>query len=459
MKSEISYEADNLTMNSGNKILLICILGITVIFSSLLSSSLSLLVIQFFLVSFTLLFILRNDYKTAKLYVVIFVIATVFVFIVYLANLIAFGAPYYLGGSDDLIFEKSAIQVVDSSMFNDENLFSAILKQFENTQFFIFYIASIIKFTNIFDGYSTFIPRILNVYFLVWIVMILDYLLKKYTAMSSKGRRLSLLLFAIAPNILYINAHVFRDIFNLLQLLLITLFFDRIITDRRIIKKLIAFILMIIMVYFVYYTRMNSLVFVGGLCLLLFWHTFNIKKIYIVLLILPLLTMSSFLKVIKLEYFIKTYSDYVLNIAGDGLSSIVFSQPLLPVGIILRFIYGLMTPFPNFFILFGDPDKWLLDVIMLMVQLSVVIQIVYIPFILKRILKFDWLSLAFLIFFIGVIITTFTFRHIIFYYPFLVALAVDGYLTSSIKSRRTILFLSTIFVMLFGCIYILLKYI
>ena len=38
-------------------------------------------------------------------------------------------------------------------------------------------LSLLVRFSEFFDGYSTFLPRILNAYSLVWILMIIEYLL------------------------------------------------------------------------------------------------------------------------------------------------------------------------------------------------------------------------------------------------------------------------------------------
>ena len=50
-----------------------------------------------------------------------------------------------------------------------------------------------------------------------------------------------------------------------------------------------------------------------------------------------------------------------------------------------------------------------------------------------------------------------TFRHVILYYPFMVAVAVDGYLDTTLNNRKIILFLSGFSAFCFGLIYVALK--
>jgi hypothetical protein len=91
------------------------------------------------------------------------------------------------------------------------------------------------------------------------------------------------------------------------------------------------------------------------------------------------------------------------------------------------------------------------------VFVGVVIQIFAIPFILKRMLTIDWLTLSFVLCMLGVVLTTFTFRHVVFYYPFLVAMAVDGYTQISSRSKWLTLTVTLTGMMFMFYIYLQLK--
>jgi hypothetical protein len=80
------------------------------------------------------------------------------------------------------------------------------------------------------------------------------------------------------------------------------------------------------------------------------------------------------------------------------------------------------------------------------------------PFIIKRIFRFDWLSFSFLGCFLPVIAMTFTFRHVILYYPFMVAMAVDGYFSTKLNNRKMIMFLWGIIAFCLSLIYVVLKF-
>lgn len=440
-------------------LLLILIMISFVIVSSVLTLSFSVFIIQMLLLIITAPLIMKKSYSTAKVYITIYIVSIFFVFLIYYANQIAYGNSYYIGGSDDLKFEQQGSDALRSNVFNlKEMLGKGILEEHHNSPFFVIYISLLIRFANLFDGYNTFIPRIMNVYFLIFIAMLFEYFIKKYANFSDHKANAVILIFALNPNIQYINSHVFRDTFNLLQMFLILFTFDILINESKYLKKMLALIILMFMVYITFYTRRNSLVFAGLLCLFMLGEKFKLKKRYIIALPLLLLTINKFRELIDLEYFITSYTKYILENTAIGLSKYIFKQPLLPFGIILRFFYGLITPFPNFFGLFKKTDMFALDFINFLIYCGTIVQTLFIPFILKRILRLDWLGLSFLVCFLGVVLTTFTFRHFIFYYPFMVALGVEGYMSSSKKNRKQILSLSATMVVLLGLIYIYLKF-
>lgn len=446
------------SLETSQKILVLVGFFIIIVISSIFTFSFSVFVMQLLLGLITIPLILRKDYKTSKLYLFMFFISILFVFLIYFANQSYYGQPYYMGGSDDLKFEQWGFDVYYANMSLPHKVMeSGIIGRYHNSPFYVVFIAWLIRFSKLFGDYSTFLPRFMNVYFLIWICMILEYLFKRYTNISRKIIMFAIAGFSFMPNIQYINAHIFRDTLNLLQVLLIILLCERLVNCKNLLLKISSMALLLILIYVTYYTRANSLAFAGIIIILMIGDRFKIKKRYLIALLFPLLIASDLLEVLRLRYFIETYSRYVSNIAGDGLSRYVFGQPLLPLGVFFRAFYAFITPFPNIFGLFKEPTKILFDLVLLLIYLGVLVQILAIPFIIKRIIKFDWLSLSFLSWFLAVIITTFTFRHVILYYPFMAAVAVDGYLDTTLNNRKIILFLSGFSAFCFGLIYVALK--
>lgn len=448
----------NTGLSTNQRIVIATGFVLVIILSSILTFSLSVFIMQLILGTITLYFCFITDYKTAKLYLCIFSISLIFVFLVFQANTLYYGEPYYIGGSDDLVFEELGQKVYSHGIYNPSKAkeYNIIRKDYIAPAFPV-YIAFLIRFAEIFDGYSTYLPRIANAYYLVWICMIVKYLLARYTRLSDKKIRYSLGFFAFMPNIQYINSHVFRDTINLLQVLLIILLFDLLIRKNHYKLKIFGVVCLPFLIYFTYHTRVNSLLFAGVTIVFIISKVYSIKKRYILTGILLLLIFTDFAEIIRLRRFIETYSRYVSNLAGDGLSSYVFNLPMLPLGIFFRALYALLSPFPSVFGLFEEKSRILFDIVKSLVNLGVLVQILFVPFIIRRSLKLDWLSLVFLSWFLPVIVTTFTFRHFLLFYPFMSALAIDGFVSMTSEKRDTILKLSLFTIVSLGIIYVVLK--
>lgn len=398
---------DNSAIKSQSKILLFIMLICIVIISSIISLSFSVFVIQMFLMFITIILISKKEYKTIKLYIIIFCISMCFVFIVYCANNIKYGNSYYIGGSDDLLFEKQGLDIFYSDLYNPQEILDlGIIDRWSKHSFFVVYISILIRISELFDGYTTLLPRIINVYFLLWICMILEYLFRKYAFFTEEKINITITVFALTPNIQYINSHVFRDTFNLLQILLIIVLVDKLLYNKRYIRKLFIVAILIVVIYTTFYTRPNTLAFAGIISIFIMAEKMKIKKTYILIALIPIVIFSNFLEIIGLSRFIKAYNEYNLISAGDGLSSYIFRQPTIPFGIILRAFYAFITPFPNYFGLFKETSSILFDIVSFLIYTGVLISALFIPFLLKRLLKLDWLVFSFAVLFLGTIVTT-----------------------------------------------------
>ena len=431
-----------------------------VILTSLYIYNLSVFIFQLLcgMITFVLCMKIKADNRMLWALLAIYIVSSIFIGILFEANVLSYGTPYYLGDSDDLQIELRAQECLDAGVFSPSSILQVIGSH--NSPGYVSYIEILMIISNMFDGYTTYIPRIINIYFLIWICLLLRYFFKKYTNMSDNATLYSWAIFALTPNILYINAHVFRDTLNLLQILMAIWFFDITLTAKRYYKKLIALLLFITMLDSIIYIRYNAVLFVVAIAFMLLirscyntrWIVYVLAGIFLCLLA-PLL-----LDEFKIFLYIKGYAQYILNRHEHGLGAFIFKQPILPFGIFLRAAYALISPFPAFWSLFHEPHKFLLDCVWVFIYLGVFIQIILIPFIIHRLLCFDWLSKVFLCTFLPVIISTFTFRHVILYYPFMVALAVDGVCSLPIQKRIRYITYSCIGIYILGFCYCVMKF-
>jgi len=181
----------------------------------------------------TIPLIATKPYETARLYIIVFFVAVCFVFVIYVANQQAYGNSYYIGGSEDLYFDEVAKVISDASVYNSKKLLGTILRLWDDASILKVHLAWMVQFGELFTGFTTFMPRIANVYFLLWSAMLLEHFLRRFTNFADKEIRFTIAVFTLTPNILNINSYVIGDTFNLLLIFLILFAFERLMTNKR----------------------------------------------------------------------------------------------------------------------------------------------------------------------------------------------------------------------------------
>lgn len=150
------------------------------------------------------------------------------------------------------------------------------------------------------------------------------------------------------------------------------------------------------------------------------------------------------------------YSVYLQGLS-DGLSGMVFSRPLLPVGIILRFCYGLVCPFPAALISLEYFDEPLYSLVIALTCLGTVFQIFLLPYLFKGMIKLDYTAIKFLGMFGAIILTTFTFRHFVMAYPFAAVMVAQQIEVTEAETRKKYLAYVFVLILLAVTSYLLLK--
>jgi len=181
---------------------------------------------------------------------------------------------------------------------------------------------------------------------------------------------------------------------------------------------------------------------------------------------LRILVLSSFVIIIAivydyafelLKYFNLYYSPYLVGLGREGgLASKIFALQLFPLGLILRILYGLVSPVPSALLnIVGIPFD--VDSFGIAFQsIGTILQIMSIPFFVFS----DWTehkteALVFWVLFLGIVVTTFTFRHFIFIYPFMVLLIISRVSQMSMNRYLVITFGEVSILAILGCIYML----
>ncbi|GAM16238.1 hypothetical protein SAMD00020551_4426 [Mesobacillus selenatarsenatis SF-1] len=306
------------------------------------------------------------------------------------------------------------------------------------------------RFSNLVGEFHTLLPRIFNG-FLVGLISVLAFSIStKYLNLNNKNSKILAFIIGVFPILGYTAAHTFRDIM-LVFIIICTFYLWSQFKRNNFFGKLltvivtVAFIVISLEIRAVvaYYLLVIPFLFI------LRYSKLNIRSItqsLILLLILYVLFYEEFILFFYNTY--GRYSEYLVS-GADGLSNLIFSMDLFPFGIIFRTAYAFITPFPN---LEQIESLWL--------SIGTIFQLLFLPylFIAFKNNKYFELKIIFVLIFISIITTTFTFRHIVMYLPFAILLSGQAYFESGREIKKTVLIISyTIFIFLF-IFYSIIKY-
>lgn len=412
---------------------------------------------------FMLFFVTKNlSYSFLKSLNIIFSISIFTTLIFYFAYLNQYGLPYFDGGSDDLDFEEYSKYIVEKEYYMPNELTDDSILQHHNSKGFLWILSWIMRYSELFGGYHTIAFRVLNIYFLLILSVLTLKIFQRHNKFTQKQNLIFLYLFALFPNIQYISLHVFRDTLSILLIFstfyLWEKFFSSTISGKKLF--LVNILLTSIFCYIAYWIRHENIIFIGALVLIstLKEKTLSYKNfgLFLALALVGVILMDNFNIWETVVSFNERYSNHKLEIS-DGLSNIIFSMPLFPLGLAIRMIYALISPIPipvlNIFWMFND-IKIFSNVI---ISIGVIIQIYMLPYLFKNIKKIDKFTLSFCIMLIAIAVTTFTFRHFIMLYPFMYILIFRQFFISE-KSARISYFVSMTIVLGIGAsVYIMIR--
>ena len=395
---------------------------------------------------------------------IIFLIAIGYMLILYFGELGEYGQPYYIGGSDDWHFENYSNQCIERGLYTPLQVYKNYY--WYNSVGYLWVMSWIMRIANLFGGYHTVIGRLMNIYILMALGMLTYKCFKCRYNYDEKVNRKVLYFTTIFPNILYISSHVFRDTLSIF--LVFGCFY---ISDKyefkneknaelnNNLKKKIDYILIVLMAALATFIRTQNLVIIA-VCLF-FNHYYNnrltrnrviglflIGMVGIVIAIETVLPAFFRFQTIHTGYFIEEQ---------QGLSNFIWRLPIFPVGAIVRFMYGLVSPFPanilKIFLMF-ESGLTFLDVL---TSVGVIIQILLLPYLMINIKKIDDMTWNWLGSFLMVVLTTFTFRHFIYIYPFqwILIFRQYGKASRSVKQKNFFMMMSLLFIA--GMAYLLIK--
>ena len=346
-----------------------------------------------------------------------------------------YGVPYWKGGSDELHYEQFGTQFGRTfGIFDYGVIRGGIVNDWHNSVGYIYLMGLLVKFGDLTGGFHTLVPRLFNACALGLLSVVLYHvgirlkLAQSTAVISSLGA-------GFLPLMMWVSAQSLRDTFQ--ALILCTLVYLWLPDSKKNLKYSIGFTLLlsfilIIPVWEIRKMQAFVIFLIIGSSVLLNKRSYNIIRLLFVTI--PIASIAGL-------FIIRHYSDLSSNVlgaieqttgytdmrtysdVGGGLSSFVFSSPLFPIGWILRSAYALVSPIPvDYSTVY---TSWL--------SLGTIFHIFFLTFlwggIRGSIHDPGWrlIILAFLLFFAGMAMFTFTIRHMVQFLPFAVLLSAHGY--------------------------------
>lgn len=359
-------------------------------------------------------------------------ISFVYMLAIYYSFEYSYGIPYYLGGNDDLFFETTAQKLADRNAFFlwDANNF----EWFKNTNSkgYLLFLARLIKLSDALGGFSTFVPRILNIYLLLSCAI----LVATSTCEKTKYLFIAFLCVSLFPHSLFISSFVFRDTICAFFLCLVFWIWKNNTKFTRAsycFKALITILILICSYFLRSIIVIFELLFITGA---IYGMLPSNKKNKIVFLFITFLVILAIFVLFwdRIQYYVHYYSDY-LNSADWGLSSYIFRIPFLPFGIIARFLLLLVSPVPTNLVAVNHYFDNANSAFGVLNSIGTIFQIYILFYFFKRAKKLR-IDSVYCVLILLTITVTFTFRHFILYYPFLIVGGIEEISQTKSTTRK-----------------------
>lgn len=360
------------------------------------------------------------------------VLAAIGLFTIYVQR---YGTPYYIGGSDDLAYERDGQAVASRlSVWDYGTIRGGVVKQTHNSVGYVYLVSLLYRLAEPWGGFHTMLPRLFNC-LVLGMLAVLTYRLAKLYSPSETTSRWCALVVGLLPIMVYNSIHTFRDIIVSLLTLWVVYIWAKDSTmwavRRRILLWAQTFLVALIVTQFrsAQAVAILAIALIGDL-----WSSqikaraFSVRNLYRLALVLIVLVAILFVLPDTLSGFTQrlgrgqsAYAQYRLGMS-DGLAAYVFGAPV-PFTYALRIPYALMTPLP---ILSAQLERLWLSV-------GTVTWYLLLPFFVLGFIHSvrqrskSLLLGAFLLLFGGTALISFSERHISQYLPYGVLIAGMGW--------------------------------
>ena len=411
---------------------------------SALFSSLSIFLVG--TIGTVLVFLLRPevDERSFRVLFSIKIITLLSVLLTYYNCESLFSQPYYIGGSDDLHSETDAYDFIKYHY-----KWPWDWPMFVKDKGFIWLLASLIKPIGI-ENYHTVAFRVFNEDVLIATAIVCSRIAHFRLGFDKQQARIMILVVSLFPNSLYLSSFVFRDTICAFLMLLVFVIGDDLFKKNEqkailINNRLVLITVLAVVLFVSFWIRPEALFFEIAILGLSVLRDNSVKGRYFILLVLSSAFIYYVLNSIgafdTVKNTIEAYSEFRQDETANSENAIfklIFLLPILPFGIILRFIWGLLSPLPiqllNILSIITEPT----DVFAIIVAIGMIPYYLYLPYLFKGFSKWDKYMLSFLIIFGGYIVSTFTFRHVLLFYPYMWIIILSNYYRTGNKERKTI---------------------
>jgi len=383
----------------------------------------------------------RLKFNNGGTIVLAYTVSCIVMVILYYGYMDKYGAPYYLGGSDDLDFEVFSAKYAEQKSLNYFAMVDDLTYQDNRTvgNGFIYLFALFRALVEPIAPYHTVVFRIINIHLLLIGALLLTAICrrKQNNNRSKAMAKESCLFLAVAlyPNVVYISAHVFRDTICLLILCYV-------IYDITHIKKG-SFIHAIVLGAIMYFVRPDYLIIVAGTYVYSIYVVQDkkwMKRLILLLGGIGILVIGLQFNIIEL---IKTkfgaYNNSYLT-QGDGIGTAIFSIPLFPFGIFVRMLYAFVTPLPYQIFEFSFEIERLMIAYR---AFGTCFFLYLLPYYFIRLKKMDLTAILSLVYLAIICSMTFTFRHFVIFHPLAIAVAYSEMLQTKKEKKQQYALIST----------------
>lgn len=387
-----------------------------------------------------------------------FLVGILFVSFLYWGYNQDYGLPYWMPGQDDYKLEQDALECVHKNYFTPYDMANGDTYRFRshNTKGYVVLLALMMRIGELFGGYSTLVPRIFNILALNLIGTLIVFCLKRRYDFSDNRLVKVYLAVTLFPNMLYISAHIYRDI-----LVSLCIFGSYVVAKQlegRRGSSIFWILLLVLITYSSYWLRAMSLVFIVGVVAIIFLfgktasRRVTVGKFFVSILVLLVSGILVFYSGEDIDYYVSTYGTSI-SAGNSAFFSRIYSLPLFPLGLPLRLLAYLCSPF--YYSTVFNPVIWFDSTTMfcqLLVSLGTVFLVsryVYLPLAFKQDKESILIALYILL---GISLSTSGYRHIVMVYPFFFLTISQGILCADPRSsiHRSYSRLSIVF----GCLFV-----